>query len=239
MCFFVPGLIAVPAAAHVDILIGREGNSIVTGGYDFDALPGDPVIPSPVRVFGYDFGEIPGQPDVSQDPGCISLPGVFVPGTVFTLRNLGTLEHWDGNGAVNFSAPPNGESLLMEKGAGSMTIGAPGGLLTLGVTPGAAFGQDLHEHVDATQIGGPSVADGLYQVTPSVLGTDGLEESAPFWLVYNRGLDEALHDEAIDWVIQNRVPEPGCVLMAAGGAVFLGRRRRKHAPAPVRAMTGR
>lgn len=220
-------LVAPPAAwAHVDILVAQDAGKLVTGGYDFAALPGDPVVAPPLRVFGYDFGEVPGQPDFAEDPGFVSLPGGFPAGTSFTLHSLGQLSYWNGSGPVAFDTPLNSESLLLEKGSASLVVGTPGGTLLLGSTPGAVSGQDLHTHLEATISGTPTVTDGIYLLQLSLSSSNGLMESEPFWIVYNHGADEAAHDAAIDWVSANLVPEPASLALLCAGAAVLFRRRK-------------
>lgn len=214
------------AWAHVDILIAQDAGRIVTGGYDFAALPDDPVVAPPLRVFGYDFGEVPGQPDFTEDPGFVSLPGAFPPGTSFTLHTLGELTYWDGLGAVNFGAPVNAASLLLEKGSASVIAGAPGASLLIGSTPGAITGQDLHTHVEATLSGSPCVADGVYLLELSLSSPNGLADSDPFWIVYGHGAGEEAHEAAMEWVGANLAPEPAVLVGLCLGGVTLVRRQR-------------
>ncbi len=211
------------AAAHTDVLITRDGDRIVTGGYDFDASPGEEVVAPPVREFGYDFGEVPGQPHFAEDPGLVAPAGIFPAGTSFSFSLLDDLKFWDGAG---FGPVPGGESLLIEKGSLSVMLGTGESLpkpgFTFGTASGALTGLQLHEHLEITLLGSngdftPPAADGIYLLSMLLHGTGGLEDSEPFWLVYNHGVDEEDHDLAIDWVQQNLVPEPGALMLLGFG----------------------
>lgn len=227
----LPFALVSSAWAHADILVSRAGDQIVTGGYDFDAAPGSEVLSPPMRVFGYDFGEVPGQPYFAGDPGVVSLAGTFPAGTSFTFSVLDDLRFWTGSG---FAAAPSGESLFIEKGSFGVSVGTgetlPKAGHTIGTTSGALSGQPLHEHLDVTIFGAgggfsPPPADGVYLLTLALQGSGGLLDSEPIWVVYNLGADEAVHDEAIDWVQGNLVPEPSTLCLLGAGCLAMRRRR--------------
>lgn len=232
--FIGMGFVALASQAalgHVDILVGLDGGKVVTRGYDFDAAPGDEVVPAIMRVYGYDFGEIPGQPHFTEDPGVVALANTFTAGTNFSFAILDDLKIWTGSG---FGAVPSGESLLIEKGSQSVTIGTsevtpkPG--FVFGSASGVLSGLQLHEHLDATLLGlngndTPPPANGIYLLNIALQAT-GASDSDPIWIVYNHGLDEEDHDAAIAWVEANLVPEPSALVLLGGGAVALLRRRR-------------
>jgi hypothetical protein len=76
----------------------------------------------------------------------------------------------------------------------------------------------------------PNAPDGVYLVGLTLtLPGSGLADSDPIYLVYNNGLDEQIHDEAIDWVQAQLVPEPSTWLLAAlgGSAAAIARLRRR------------
>ncbi len=80
----------------------------------------------------------------------------------------------------------------------------------------------------------PNAPDGIYLVGLQLtLPGSGLADSDVLYLVYNNGLDEAVHDEAIDWVHTNLVvPEPSSWILMATALASIGachRRRGRHA----------
>jgi hypothetical protein len=89
----------------------------------------------------------------------------------------------------------------------------------------------IHRHLNAL-LGG-SAGDptpGIYLLSLELQSSDlSLQKSLPFFLVYNNGLDEGIHDVAIEWVENNlAVPEASTIVLAAlacAGSWIAGRRR--------------
>jgi len=89
----------------------------------------------------------------------------------------------------------------------------------------------MHRHLvsqlldtDGTDPNPPNAPDGIYLVSLSLtLPGSGLADSDPLFFVYNNGMDEAVHDAAVDWVQVHLVPEPASwALMAAALAGLMG-----------------
>jgi hypothetical protein len=82
---------------------------------------------------------------------------------------------------------------------------------------------------DGTSPGDPDAPQGIYYFGLRLkLPGSGLADSDPIYFVYNNGLDEQVHEQAIDWIQTNIVPEPSTWLLAACGAsavVIAGRRK--------------
>jgi len=57
--------------------------------------------------------------------------------------------------------------------------------------------------------------------------TPGIASSEPFWVAFNNGLDEGVHDVAIDFVNNSVVPEPGALGLLGITIPWLMRRRRR------------
>ena len=233
-------------AQHADIKPNVQGGVIVTDGYidaTSETLPG-------ARVFGYDFQEDPLDPYVINDPGFNTVGASALPAasqvafnvldaTTFSLPT--NLAYWSGTGGVHFVAPPSGETLRLNRGTQNVTLGS--GAAAIAGFPLGTVGANgsLHQHLNSFLQGSDSnvdptdgivPADGIYLVTLELASSDSLTApSRPLFLVYNNGLDEAVHDAAIDWVQTNLVPipEPSAVMLlivAAAGLIFLPRRAR-------------
>lgn len=232
---------ATSAFAHFDAVPYVADDQIVTGGHDDGTNEDLPV----ARVFGYDFGEDPNDPFFAQDPGFNAATGSGLPvGQSLSFNILGSLGYWDGTGAVAFTAPASSESVRLNFGATNRTIDGSSAAqsgFSLG-TIGA--GGTLHKHLNAFLQGsdgnavpagagawgagdGVEAAAGVYliELQLTVNGASGIADSLPFWIVYNNGLDEELHDEAIDWVQANLVPEPASMALLSLGGLLLWRRR--------------
>ena len=234
---------AVPARAqHSDISPRVIDGRIVTYGHD-DATGQD--VPD-VRVFGYDFGEVVGDPYFSSDPGVNAPAGSGLPAGSLLRFDIpaassfglpSNLSFWGGSGPVTFGAVPSSETLRFTFGSANTTVGS-GAAAQDGFGLGAvAADGSLHRHLSALLNGsdgnndpadGNPPAPGIYLV-PMVLGSSdpAVLPSAPVFVVYNNGLTEEAHDEAIDYVQTNVVPEPASAGLAAiTSAALLLRRRR-------------
>ncbi len=227
----------VAAWAHDDIVPYEFNGKVATGGHD-DILASNTITE---RVFGFDFGEDPLIPYIIGDPGFNN--GAFGIGVFpndgllpsnFTL-GLGItddLKYWDGTGAVSFAPAPAGTSLALSHLSSTINIDGSSGIgsaLTIGGT--AAAGR-LHVHLQsALNDTGGDPADGIYLIGMQLtLPGSGLADSDPIYIVYNGLMDEAIHDEAIDWVQTNLVPEPSTWLLAmlgTGAAAIASLRKRR------------
>ncbi len=225
--------------AHDDIAPYALDGKIVTGGHD-DILASNTVTES---VFGFDFGEDPMIPYIIGDPGFNNgafgigvfpndglLPANFMLGLEITQN----LEYWDGAGAVSFAPAPGDASLTLSHLSSSIDINDVSGLgqsLTIGGTGAAGR---LHVHLQsALNDTSGTPPDGIYLIGMQLtLPGSGLANSDPIYIVYNSFLDETTHDQAIDWVATNLVPEPAAWLLASlgGAAVALATWRRRKRP---------
>jgi hypothetical protein len=224
----VAALATAARAQHSDVLIEVSGdNRLVTGNENAGFVPS--------RVFGAEFGEIPLDPYFAAEPGFEIEDGNpwFTDGDTFGFNITADLRAWTGSG---FGPVPDSETLTLEKGSQSRTAGTGTGFVggfTFAIAD--ALG-GIHEDLEFLLNGsdgnnlpgdGEEPDPGVYllewELTTSAAG---IETSLPFWLVFNNGQDEAVHDAAIEWVEQNLVPEPASVLFLAAGGVALLRRRR-------------
>jgi hypothetical protein len=227
---------ATAARAHDDVVPYAFAGKLLAGGHD--DVGGTNTIEA--RVFGYDFGEDPFDPYLIGDPGfnngSVAI-GVFPnDGLLPTGFTLGfdvftNLQYWDGLGGVSFAAAPADVALGLNRGSNTVLVsgaGQSGTVPTIGST--GASGR-LHVHLesqlhftDGTDPLAPNAPDGIYLVGLMLkLPGSGVADSDPIYFVYNNGLDEEVHDLAMDWVQTNLVPEPASwAMMLAALAAVLG-----------------
>lgn len=233
------------ALAHQDVRPKVVDNKIVTDGRD----DGTSIVTPNLRVFGYDLGE----DDAVNDPYFAADPGFtaeaasgFTDGTNLMFSILSgsqfglpsTLTYWDGTGSPNFGAVPSLETLRLNLGSQNRTAGA-GNLDVPGFSLGANDAADpLHTHLSSFLQGadgnsdpsdGNNPADGIYLLALGLTtNMPGVAAADPIFIVYNNGgLDEAIHDAAIDYVNTTLVPEPSSVVMLAVGAAGLALAARR------------
>jgi len=241
LCLALGG--AAVARAHSDVVPYALGGKIVTGGHD-DVLGTDVITE---RVFGYDFGEDPLDPNFIGDPGFNNgsfaigvypnnglLPANFTLG----LNVLTNLSYWDGTGSVSFSAAPVSVDLGINRGSNTVHIsgvGLTGTVPTIGSTGPSGrlhvHAQSTLNYTDGSNASAPNAPDGLYLVVLQLtLPGSGTANSDPIYFVYNNNLSETQHDEGIEWVQTNLVPEPSTWLLMAvslGAIAATGRRKAK------------
>lgn len=225
-------------AQHVDIRPYVESGQIRTAGF-VDAT--STVLPD-MRVFGSDFGEDPGNPYFTQDPGFNAAAGSGLPAGSQLLFNIvgaaglglsANLSYWDGTGAVSFSPTPADETLMLAFGSQSRVVDDSTSFVSGFSLQTVTATGSTHRHLNATLngVGGDPTA-GIYLLPLELQSSDAsLEKSLPFFVVYNNGLDEEIHDLAIDWVQENlvNVPEPSSFLLLAtvtSGAGLMMRHRQ-------------
>ncbi len=239
--------------AHGDISPTLESGVLKTNGFIDESST---FVPN-VRVFGYEFGEVPEDPFGIADPGFNALGGSGLTAShrvgIQFQSNLG---YWDGTGLVAFTTPPASESLNVEAGLASRN--ASGGahdtaVLFFGSAVSSVGG--FHAHIDSLLRGSDGnstpAASGAWGAGDSIEATTGMYliearlaldadttvdgstvYSPSFWLVYNNGLDEELHGEAVLAVRDanapgtNIIPEPAALGLLGLGGMLLGRRRR-------------
>lgn len=181
------------------------------------------------RVFEGDFGDFAGGPDETDDPGFGSEvdEGLGVdPGDIIGYKVLGPLNYHDGSAFAATSA-----SMALGN-AGGVDITVDAGTLAAGGLIGQADSAgDVHTHIDfAINSTAPTGAYGLLlsltAFDSSMQPKPGIADSEPFYIVFNRGLDEVVFEEAVG-AFAATIPEPASLMLASiGAAVVCGRRRR-------------
>jgi|GEM_PF-2056067 len=155
-------------------------------------------------------------------------PGIFIPeaslpdNTQVGFNILGNLLYWDGTGPVSAV----GASAAMTLRFGPESRVTPGDASTVagfGINYDADAIGGFDEHYD--HLLGAGAAEGIYFLQTSFTLT-GFSDSDSVWTVFNAGLTELRHDEAIEYAETVLVPAPGGagVLALAG---LIGARRRR------------
>lgn len=186
------GLPAIAQLHSSDIAVGVVDGRIVTGVIDPDT--GTPAFPW--SVYLGTFGDLgPGFENFTSDPGFDSL-GVFAPGTKIGFDILRALRSWDGSG---FSTIP-AETIVIAKGGQQAQTPASDSVVAGFVFGEANAGGKFHHHVGYT-LTAPH-ASGVYLLELR-LWSPTLEESKPFWIVFNQNEDPGVHQQAAQWVLDN------------------------------------
>lgn len=235
---------AVHAQGHADVVPYALNNKIVTGAHNDFTLE-DSVEQS---VFGYDFGEDPGDPYFISDPGfnngafaigVFPNDGLLPSGFTLGFDVVTNLQYWDGAGGINFGPGPVDVALGLQRGSNTVYVSGSGQTGTVPTISSTGVLGRVHVHLNSllTSTDGvdplpPNAPDGIYMLGMTLkLPGSGLANSDTLYFVYNNGLDEEVHDEAIDWV-QNAlvVPEPSSYLLmgtALSAISLIGWRKRR------------
>jgi hypothetical protein len=187
--------LAAPAMAqHAgDIFLGVEDGTIVTG-----TINPDQTIEVPVRVFAAVFGDS-GFPEFTQNPGFDAQPGTFPSGTSIGFNVLAGWEVWNGEGFE----PSDGHKLRINVSSQVVIVeDDPVEGFMLPVPSNGSF----HRHYFYTILG-PNDADpqpGIYLLEMEMYNTSpNIDPTDRFWKVFNYSMSNAVHEEAIKWVINN------------------------------------
>jgi hypothetical protein len=222
------GTAAAQEVHEGDIEITIVGNKLtLSGGHEDLSLDG-------YRIFEGELGTFlssGGNPRYKGDePGFDTENGTFVTGTNIYFSGWSNLAYW--NGSAWTGTVPTGEAFTVENELEETLTFLPSafdptGPLLLGAIDAVDNGK-LHEHVDfvVDAAGNVLPATGAYRIG-LFLSSNNYAASDYFYLVMNRGLDEAAFEGAIQAMA---VPEPGTWATMGLGLFLLGlagaRRRR-------------
>jgi len=216
---------ALAAGLHEgDVLPRLVDNTIVIDDLDdkeVDFVSGFP-------IFESDFGDLAGGPNKTDDPGFDHEAGEFTQGTLLAFRTVRPLEFWNGSAwtslsQATISATDALGAVVNIKSAGSFVSGS--GLIGQVTSDG-----NVHEHIDFAINSDASL--GAYAVAFSLFGlladqtTPVYTESAPYMVIFNRGLSTADFETA---VAARVVPVPAAAWLLASGIAGLGLARRRGA----------
>jgi hypothetical protein len=167
------------------------------------------------NIYRADLGDLFHGPWATSNPGFQTQGSERLkPGVEIGFEGLGALSFWDG---MRWSVAPHGTQLRVSDYLEAESIWTAAGVThgtsqLLGET--TASGK-LHEHLVFSVTEGAAL--GAYQITLRLNSPDYLS-SDPFYMVLNRGLDEAAFLRAREAFMQTSpVPEP-----ASAGALALG-----------------
>lgn len=162
------------------------------------------------------------------DPGFDSEAGTFAPSDMVYFAPLGTLSFWNGSawgspGSAVLVVRDSLDETATYTGTGVMTSAGFDGFISDGGATGS-----IHKHITFTLQNDPlgvMPAVGAYRIQMA-LTSPSYESSDPFWLVFNRGLDEEAFEASVHIMA---VPEPETYALMAlglGFVAFVARRRR-------------
>ncbi|MDX2146147.1 MAG: hypothetical protein SFZ23_01390 [Planctomycetota bacterium] len=216
----VLGTVAGSSLAHEgDVGFTILGQRITVGIVE-DTGSGEVVVPGQ-RVFGGEIGlTIPGFGD---EPGFFGEAGTLDLGSQLGFNVMGALRKWD---EVNQTFVVASEALRLERPDGVVDVTTPA---TDVFTPGWAFtfpgAGDFDDHPNFFVEN--RTGAGIYSIELRFFtDQNGIADSDSFWLVINDGLDEAVHEAAIEYVEDVVVPAPGAIGVGLAGLLMAARRRR-------------
>jgi hypothetical protein len=196
-------------APHADIFVQSANGALFTSGWDHTT--GEVLFPE-LRVFEAEFGIDPSFPFSTDEPGI----GSNLVGTTLTMNLLAGLGAWNGAGFSSTSA------YLLASYGGQDAFSTTGGSFSFLVSEGL----DLHPEYTLLGAGNSDPANGIY-LASFTFSSAGLADSDTLYVVFNLGMSEADHEEAVAWVESNLVPAPSAIAMFAMiGLGGFARRRR-------------
>jgi hypothetical protein len=143
----------------------------------------------------------------SSNPGFDTVPPMFEVGTRLGFNLRAPLQVWNGCGFfldVHSSLRVSFFTVAVESAAGFV----PG--FDLAVESNGGWHKHLTHNVRSVPDGGVP-ANGVYLMEFELYSTDpDLENSAPFWFVYNMGADPEELDNAIAWTLTHIAQNPAC-----------------------------
>lgn len=216
----------VASAQHVDIeLTIDETSTIRTGMFDLD---NEQVVITDERVFEV---LVPGS-NFTNNPGFNSATGVFTPFSAVGFRLGGPLLEWDGVGFTSLAPERVEVTFSTFPPLGPIATPDETGVVVDGFTVVVGSNGRWHRHLEYRLVGedGSLPRAGLYAMPMQMFSTDPLvNDSAWFWLVFNKDMSEAETQVAMDWASDNLLdddvepPPPACPADLDGdGAVTIG-----------------
>ncbi|QEG35206.1 hypothetical protein [Bythopirellula goksoeyrii] len=197
------------------------------------------------RIAEGEFGESPNQayranePGVESDPdelvleGETPLPGGALVGfdlQLFTMDSVSkSLFYWNGVGSVDFTSLPSPYELKISDATESFSVQIDGTTAAAGfdfditadgtgVDPAGFLHHDLiFDLVDAGGAGILNPASGVYAFA-TTFKVAGLTDSEPVFWVQAAGVDESVHEAAVEYVAlsQGIIPEPTSLALLGG-----------------------
>ena len=174
------------------------------------------------RVFAADMF-VSGPNWFADEPGIFIEEGSLPDNTQVSFTLTSPLMYWDGTGPVSFSQAADAMTLAFGPASVSTAFdNTPVAGFNLNFDADAVGGFDEHFDylLDGTAPGGIYLLANTFSLT-------GAADSEVIYTVFNAGLDEGVHDTAIDYVENVIVPAPGAMgVLAFAGLGVMSRRRR-------------
>lgn len=177
----------------------------------------------------------------TDDPGFDMEPGTLAQGDQLWVRGLGTLKSWNGSSWI--AGVPNSEFIRLQDVLFESWVFRPTGVTATATVTGAIdeapIDGQIHQHLDFFLLNtandganaGATVADGAYLIqlqlfSPTVASGGGLKylDSDPFFIAFNRGLDDVAFESAVEVLA---VPEPSAALMLLPALGIIAWRTRR------------
>ena len=182
---------------------------------------------SGLPIFESDFGDFAAGPFETPDPGFDHEAGEFTPGTLLAFRTVRPLEFWNGSAWTGSTATISVIDAVGKVVNITSADSSVGGFGLIAMVDGDG---NVHQHIDYKINAGAAV--GAYAVALSLFGlladqtTPVYTESAPYMVIFNRGLSTADFETA---VAARVVPVPAAAWLLASGIAGLGLARRRGA----------
>lgn len=174
------------------------------------------------RVFAADMF-VSGPNWFADEPGIFIEEGSLPDNTQVGFTLTSPLMYWDGTGPVSFSQAADAMTLAFGPASVSTAFdNTPVAGFSLNYDADAVGGFDEHFDylLDGTAPGGIYLLANTFSLT-------GAADSEVIYTVFNAGLDEGVHDTAIDYVENVIVPAPGTMgVLAFAGLGVMSRCRR-------------
>lgn len=218
MCLVLAACAGVAAADGGDFGLAIVDGRVVTGIGDHDAQA---ITDLGERVFAADMS-LAGANWVADEPGIFIEAGSMPDnvGVGFVLE--AAVRRWDGTGAVDFTALSPAAMTLEFGPLSASTALLDGDVGGFSILYDADSPTGFDEHWDFLLDASAGTGIYLLQLRFTV---DGFADSASVWTVFNAGLDEGVHDAAIDYVETVFVPSPGAAMLGVAGLLAARRRR--------------
>jgi hypothetical protein len=213
---------SIPAEAlHLDQLLAVKDGALVVGYYDFGTSQGGVNRVPFKQLFGTSAG-FPYQGNPGWNAVSSGLPAGFSPlppntdvgfNVVTQTPTFRNLSYWSGTGPITWLGPTNAK-LLIQKQTGPSTYLlaiADGGFSAVpGYTVARTTGTGaFHQHLDFFLLdssNGGNPPDGVYLV--AIVNTmAGLASSDPSYVVFGKGVSQAVIDQAATWVDVNLISD--------------------------------
>lgn len=218
-------IIACGAAASIALADGGDyglaidSGNVIVGIGDHDA---GTISDFGERVFGADMF-VSGSNWFADEPGIFIEEASLADNTQVGFTLTSALMYWDGTGPVSFSQSANAMTLAFGPASVSTAFNN-NPVAGFALNYDADFAGGFDEHFDYTIDG--SADAGIYLLA-NTFSLSGAADSDVIYTVFNAGLSEDIHDEAIDYVENVLVPAPGAMgVLAFAGLGVMSRRRR-------------